>query len=181
MKILEAIQFAAKKHKGQERRGTKLPYVIHPIIVMELIQKFKGDSKHIEELKIAGLLHDVFEDTNATYFEVEQKFGSLVASIVMELTSDEKMIEKLGKNEYLKQKMINMSKYAFILKLLDRYSNILDNPAKKYVDLTIDMMEFLKENRKDITTLQLEIINLIIQECELIKLRKEHNRTMDLT
>ena len=36
--VIKAITFAAEKHKGQERRGIGLPYVTHPITVMELIQ-----------------------------------------------------------------------------------------------------------------------------------------------
>jgi (p)ppGpp synthase/HD superfamily hydrolase len=37
MLIVKAIQFASEKHKGQERRGSGLPYVTHPIIVSQLI------------------------------------------------------------------------------------------------------------------------------------------------
>ena len=115
MLVIKAIGFAAEKHKGQERRGSGLPYVTHPIIVMELIQKYKSDSVRLNELKCAALLHDVLEDTECTYKELEREFGPLVASLVIELTSDEEMIEKMGKKEYIKQKMFNMSKYAFIL------------------------------------------------------------------
>lgn len=165
MLVIKAIGFAAEKHKGQERRGSGLPYVTHPIIVMELIQKYKSDSVRLNELKCAALLHDVLEDTECTYKELEREFGPLVASLVMELTSDEEMIEKMGKKEYIKQKMINMSKYAFILKLLDRYSNIIDGPTVKYVNTTLETMDFLRENRPDITERQLMIISDIETAC----------------
>ena len=165
MLVVKAISFAAEKHKGQERRGSGLPYVTHPIIVMELAQKYKGYSKHINEIKCAALLHDVLEDTTCTYLELEREFGPLVATIVMELTSDDVLIKEIGKNEYLKQKMIKMSKYAFILKLLDRYSNIIDGPTKKYVNNTLEMMDFLKTNRVDITDKQIKIIGDIENAC----------------
>jgi len=165
MLLIKALNFAAEKHKGQERRGTKLPYVIHPIIVSHLITKYKPTSKHLEELQIAALLHDVLEDTICDYHEIEREFGSLVASLVMELTSDPKELKRLGKNEYLKQKMIKMSKYAFVLKLVDRLSNILDKPGGAYVKKTINMMHFLLENREDITDRQKMIINDIIDTC----------------
>jgi len=165
MLVIKAISFAAEKHKGQERRGTGLPYVTHPIIVMELVQKYKCESQHLDEIKCAALLHDVLEDTDCTYLELERDFGPLTASLVMELTSDETMIKTTGKKEYIKQKMVNMSKYAFILKLLDRYSNIIDSPTKKYVKATLETMEFLKSERVDITERQLTIIADIEAAC----------------
>ena len=166
MKMIEAINYAATKHKGQKRKGSGIPYVIHPIIVSHLIAKYKAGSKHLEDLQIAGLLHDTLEDTDATYLELEQKFGSLVASIVMELTSDTVMIAKMGKNNYLKQKMINMSKYAFILKLIDRFANVSDGPTEKYCIDTLDMMDYLLAHRETITARQIGIINDIKAECD---------------
>lgn len=170
MMVIKAINFAFEKHKGQKRRGTDLEYVVHPIIVAHLIGKYKGDSIHTEELQVAALLHDVLEDCECTYAELEREFGPLVASIVMELTSDDTKIVEIGKNEYLKQKMILMSKYAFIIKLVDRLSNILDKPGDKYVKNTLNMMEFLRENRQDITDRQLLIISNIENEC--LKIQK---------
>lgn len=165
MKIIEAIQFASEKHKGQVRRGSGLPYVTHPIIVSHLILKYKGESHHIEELQIAALFHDLLEDTDTSYFEIEKRFGSLVASLVQELTSDPKEIKKVGKNKYLMNKMITMSRYAFILKLVDRLSNILDQPGEAYVKKTLVMMDFLLENRADITDRQKRIIGDIQSAC----------------
>lgn len=165
MLVIKAISFASEKHKGQERRGSGLPYVTHPIIVMELVQKYKGNFKHIEELKCAALLHDVLEDTECTYQEIEREFGPLVASIVMELTSDEVRLKELGKNEYLKQKMMKMSQYAFTLKLLDRLSNIMDGPREGYVKKTLNMMAFLLQERTELTDRQKGIISDIQSEC----------------
>jgi guanosine-3',5'-bis(diphosphate) 3'-pyrophosphohydrolase len=167
MLVIKAIQFASEKHKGQERRGSGLPYVTHPIIVMELVQKYKGTSKHIDELKCAALLHDTLEDTETSYGEIEREFGSLVASLVFELTSDKVSVKQMGKNEYLKQKMLKMSQYSFTLKLLDRLSNILDSPGESYIKKTLNMMSFLKEHKKDITKRQENIIFDIQTACEV--------------
>jgi len=165
MLVIKAITFAAEKHKGQERRGSGLPYVTHPIIVSQLIAKYKSGSSKLDELQAAGLLHDVLEDTECTYAELEREFGPLVASIVMELTSDSLSIKEMGKNEYLKQKMIKMSKYAFIIKLIDRLSNVLDAPGESYVKKTLNMMAYLRDNREDITVRQLSIISEIEHTC----------------
>ncbi len=168
MLIIKAINFAAQKHKGQTRRETGLPYLVHPMLVSELITKYKGTSKDIDNLKCAALLHDVLEDTVCTYHEIEREFNPLIASIVMELTSDEEKIKEMTKNEYLKLKMINMSKYAFILKLLDRLSNVMDSPSDKYLKNTIDLMNHLLDSRKDITDRQIRIINEILTICNEI-------------
>lgn len=165
MLVVRAINFAAEKHKGQERRGSGLPYVTHPIIVSHLIAKYKSNSKHLEELQCAALLHDTLEDTECTYTEIEREFGPLVAAIVIELTSDDEIIKTIGKNEYLKTKMIKMSKYAFILKLIDRLSNVCDKPSDKYVKDTIELMEYIKANRIDLTNRQSSIIIDIELEC----------------
>ncbi len=167
MLVVKAINFAAEKHKGQERRESGLPYITHPIIVSHLIAKYKGNSKHLEELQCAALLHDTLEDTECTYKEIEREFGPLVASLVMELTSDDEMIAKLGKNDYLKNKMVNMSNYAFILKLIDRLSNIIDKPRGNYKANTIELMEFIMNNRKEITNRQRTIINDILNASEI--------------
>ncbi len=82
------------------------------------------------------------EDTFCSYIEIEREFGPLVASIVMELISNEESIEKIGKNEYLKNKMVNMSKYSLTLKLVDRLANILDTPKQKYIQDTLVLLTY---------------------------------------
>jgi (p)ppGpp synthase/HD superfamily hydrolase len=166
MLVLKAISYAAKMHKGQVRRESGLPYVVHPMAVMELIQMYKGDSTNIDSLKCAALLHDVLEDTDSTYIEIEREFTPMVASIVMELTSDEEAINEIGKNNYLKNKMINMSNYAFLLKLVDRLSNVIDSPRPKYVKDTITLMTHIMAARVNITSTQMNVIKAILQECK---------------
>ncbi len=165
MMVVQAIEFAALKHKGQVRKFSGLPYVIHTIITMELIQRYKSCSKYISELKCAAALHDSVEDTDCTYLELEREFGPMVASIVLELTSDEAMIAKMGKLAYLKQKMVGMSKYAFILKLMDRMANMMDNPKPQGVLDTIELMNYLLENRPDLTNRQIRIMGEIKAIC----------------
>jgi (p)ppGpp synthase/HD superfamily hydrolase len=165
MLVVKAISYAAKMHAGQVRRESGLPYVIHPMTVMELIHKFKYDSSNIESLKCAALLHDVLEDTDCTYVDIEREFSPMIASMVMELTSDDVKIKEVGKNEYLKIKMVDMSKYAYLLKLVDRLSNVMDNPTEKYVSNTIELMEHLDKNRKGITGTQRRVMTNILQVC----------------
>lgn len=93
--VLRAIQFAIKKHEGQVRRVSNLEYVSHPIAVSYLVSSFKK-SKNLDELICACLLHDTLEDTETDFVELASEFTPLVASLVLELTSDQKQIEKMG-------------------------------------------------------------------------------------
>lgn len=159
-----ALEFATAKHYGQTRKVTGNPYISHPIHVAALLPKYKT-SKRIDELKVVCLLHDTVEDTDTTLSEITSLFGSFVASLVAELTSDDKEIKKVGKVVYLKNKMVGMSSYGLTLKLLDRLSNISDAPKASYVEDTVDMMNFISENRK-INATQAKIMNDILTICE---------------
>jgi len=160
--ILKALKFAETKHAGQTRKVSKQPYVSHPIKVSYLLASFK-QSKKIEELICAALLHDTLEDTDTSFEEIAKNFTPLVASLVWELTSDEEEIKKLGKNTYLKNKMKNMSSYALTLKLVDRLANITDSPKESYKTDTLELLDWLKDNR-NMSKTQLKIIETITKE-----------------
>ena len=147
MLVIKALQFAAKKHKGQERKSSGLPYVTHPVITAYLLTKYKR-SKRIDELIAAAILHDTLEDTDTNFIELASEFTPFVASLVLQLTSDKEQIKLIGKNEYLKKKMLGMSSYGLLLKLVDRLSNIMDNPTDNYKTDTINMIRFLEENAR---------------------------------
>lgn len=83
--IFKAIEFAQSAHKGQYRKGTKLPYIIHPLGVMEIL--LRGNAS--EEVVIAGILHDTLEDTATTAEELEQNFGKRVKELVLAATEPE--------------------------------------------------------------------------------------------
>jgi (p)ppGpp synthase/HD superfamily hydrolase len=77
-KIDKAIEFATKAHRNQFRKGTELPYISHPFSVAMLLREMGCD----EEIVIAGVLHDVVEDTDYSLDDIEKKFGKRVAEIV---------------------------------------------------------------------------------------------------
>src|SRR5438552_9523955 len=76
----EALRFASKKHGGQTRKGTDVPYIAHLMGVASLVLEAGGD----EDLAIAALLHDVVEDCGGVPMlrEVRRRFGVRVAKIV---------------------------------------------------------------------------------------------------
>jgi (p)ppGpp synthase/HD superfamily hydrolase len=86
----KAIRVAAWAHEqdAQRRKGTDIPYIIHPFGVMLVAATATDD----EDVLIACLLHDVLEDVAADiYSEAEMRadFGDRVVAIVQDVTKDE--------------------------------------------------------------------------------------------
>ena len=75
-----ALLFATRKHAGQHRKGTTVPYVAHLLGVASLVLEAGGD----EDLAIAALLHDVVEDCGGAPMlkEIRRRFGERVAHVV---------------------------------------------------------------------------------------------------
>lgn len=145
--LLRALNFSKRKHHGQIRKGSGAAYVTHPVAVSYLVAAYKR-SKHLDELLVAALLHDTLEDTNTTFVELASNFSALVASLVLELSNDPVQIKKVGKLEYQKKKIVGMSSYGLIIKLADRLHNVSDHPTAKMIADTIELLDYLKKNRK---------------------------------
>lgn len=163
-KILKAMRLSDKKHAGQKRKGSGIDYFIHPVMTAFILVQFKRSEK-IVDLICAMLLHDVIEDTDATYEELLREFGPLVVSIVQELCNDDDKIAKVGKLEYQKKKVVGISNYALLGKLADRLHNILDQPKPAYVGDTIELIDYLMSKRK-LTSSQLELAGAILDACK---------------
>ena len=148
----EALAYAAKAHAGQKRSGGD-PYISHPVRVANHIRQFK-QSHNLEALISAAYLHDTIEDTDTTQEILHDLFGGLVASLVMELTSDPEEIKRVGKANYLAHKMAAMSSYALVIKLADRLDNVKDITTArtpqwraKYAAETNHILDFIERNR----------------------------------
>jgi (p)ppGpp synthase/HD superfamily hydrolase len=79
-----AITFAARKHDGQYRKGTNIPYIAHIMEVMEILLENNCRTDTI----ISGILHDTLEDTKTTPDEIKKRFGAEVLYIVQSETED---------------------------------------------------------------------------------------------
>lgn len=80
-KLIKAYEFANDAHKEQFRESGE-PYIIHPINVCINLAKFHADGASL----VAGMLHDVVEDTKYTIEDIEKEFGSEVAKLVLGVT-----------------------------------------------------------------------------------------------
>jgi (p)ppGpp synthase/HD superfamily hydrolase len=76
--LFDAIEFAARAHRGQFRKGSRIPYIFHPLAVGRLLL----DAGYENEITIAGFLHDTVEDSNVTLPEIASLFGERVATLV---------------------------------------------------------------------------------------------------
>jgi (p)ppGpp synthase/HD superfamily hydrolase len=123
--VLKAKLFSTLKHTGQSRKVTKMPYIIHPAMVVWLVQTFKK-SKNIDMLLASAYLHDVVEDCGVTIEEIQKEFGVAIASIVQELTNDPMIHEKAERLVYMEGKLLTMSNYALVIKLCDILHNLSD-------------------------------------------------------
>src|SRR5687767_6285872 len=94
--LLRALEFAARKHRDQRRKGCdEAPYINHCIGVANLLTSVAG----VTDVTVlaAAVLHDTVEDTDATPEELEAQFGAAVRSLVMECTDDKSLPKQVRK------------------------------------------------------------------------------------
>jgi len=127
--LIHAINFAAKKHRRQKRKGAdEEPYINHPLEVLNLLTSI-GKVEDFNVL-IAAVLHDTIEDTETTEEEISKLFGAKVCKMVLELT-DDKTLPKAERKQLQIEHAPHISKGAKQIKLCDKISNIrdiLENP-----------------------------------------------------
>lgn len=124
-----AYAFAKYKHKqtGAVRKGSGLPYFVHPKGVAVIVMENGGTNDQIVE----AFCHDLLEDTDTSSLEIKTLFGENVANVVWELTNSRIKIEEIGKESYISEKLKNISEEALFVKLADMLYNINDHPTDK--------------------------------------------------
>jgi guanosine-3',5'-bis(diphosphate) 3'-pyrophosphohydrolase len=123
--LLAAIAFAEQAHHGQRRRSGE-PFIVHPLTVGVILAE-QGLSA---DTVIAGLLHDVIEDSAATREAVAEAFGDEIAHLVEGLT---KMVQLAPRGTPRREKAATYRKLllasaddarVLVIKLADRLHNI---------------------------------------------------------
>ncbi|QGS51885.1 RelA/SpoT family protein [Spiroplasma tabanidicola] len=123
--VKRAYDFAEEKHHNQKRKNGD-PFIIHPLSTAYYLSQWRMGPKTI----IAGLLHDIIEDTPVTFEEVEEIYGTDVADIVEAVTkvsyfTEENRVQM--KAQYLRKLFLSMIRdiRVIIVKIADRMHNIL--------------------------------------------------------
>lgn len=151
-KVMDAAVYAATKHQYQRRAGyDKLPYMNHLLKVTEALIRI-GEERD-EALLLAAVLHDVLEDTDATYEELARRFGQEAADIVLELT-DDMAIPYMERKWLQVERARQLSKKARMIRIVDKSTNIrdilsypLDWPLEKkknYLDNSIQVVSRIR-------------------------------------
>ena len=135
-RIRESYEFA-KQHHGEQRRKSGELYITHPLAVAQIVaEELHLDSESIE----AALLHDVIEDTDATYDDVAKLTSPTVADLVegvSKLTRIQYATKEDEQMENLRKMLIAMSKdiRVILIKISDRLHNMrtmeYQTPAKQ--------------------------------------------------
>lgn len=122
--IIQAHDYAKKMHEGQTRASGE-PYYTHPVAVAGILAGMRLDTASI----LTAILHDTLEDTDATYADLEKKFGKEVADLVegvSKLTKIESQTFEGKQAENFRKLLLAMSEdiRVLLVKLADRLHNM---------------------------------------------------------
>lgn len=123
-RLRQAYLVAYDAHEGQTRSSGE-PYITHPVAVACILAEMKLD----HETLMAALLHDVIEDTPATFQDMEQLFGSSVAELVEGVSKLDKLKfrdKKEAQAENFRKMIMAMVQdiRVILIKLADRTHNM---------------------------------------------------------
>jgi len=131
--VLEALAFAADKHRDQRRKDAAAsPYINHPIALANVLVQ-EGDVADPAVIA-AALLHDTLEDTQTTAVELRTAFGEAIARVVAEVT-DDKDLPKAERKRLQVEHAATLSREAKLVKLADKICNLrdmADHPPAKW-------------------------------------------------
>ncbi|MCR5107851.1 MAG: bifunctional (p)ppGpp synthetase/guanosine-3',5'-bis(diphosphate) 3'-pyrophosphohydrolase [Lachnospiraceae bacterium] len=170
--IEKAYRVASDAHKDQYRRSGE-HYIIHPLCVAIILADMQLDKESI----VAGLLHDVVEDTVMTVEALEKEFGSDVALIVDGVTKLEKLKYNEDKLEFqadnLRKMFLAMAKdiRVIMVKLADRLHNmrtLQHMPKEKQQEIARETMDIYAPlaQRLGISKLKVELDDLSLKYLE---------------
>ena len=120
--VKNAVLLAKKKHSGMMRKDGTTPYSKH---LEEVVNRLKSLGVVDEELLCAGWLHDTIEDTDTSFDDLYEQFGSRVAVLVSTLSKDMSLTRKKREQVYVKQ-LKEASFDAKLIKLCDISANLSD-------------------------------------------------------
>jgi guanosine-3',5'-bis(diphosphate) 3'-pyrophosphohydrolase len=134
LRLERALRWAAECHQGQTRRSSPTPYVEHVMAVALVLDR----AGFAEDVVIAGLLHDVVEDTQATFEDVAERFGPIVAETVRHC-SEVKLDAQGNKRPWIDRKRDHLA--AMAVAPLAARGVILADKLHNLVTIELDLLE----------------------------------------
>jgi len=159
-----AFQYMKEAHGDQKRKYSGEPYWTHPNAVAKILESV-GCPDHIV---IAGLLHDVVEDTDKTIYDIDAIFGNKVAKVVEQVTDVSQPQDGNRRERKLMDKNhLAISDYSgATVKLADLIHNTMSivkhdkSFAKIYLEEKKELLKVLKHGHKGLY----EIASLLVKE-----------------
>jgi (p)ppGpp synthase/HD superfamily hydrolase len=118
--IFKAIEFSTKAHTGLYRKGTKIPYITHPLNVAQILIEYECP----ESVVTAGILHDTLEDTQATVDDIRDAFGYEVADLVNAVSEPNKSDTWENRKAHTIKHLKTASPEVLMISLADKMDNI---------------------------------------------------------
>lgn len=176
--IEKAYKIASTAHEGQLRKSGE-PYIMHPLCVAIILAELELDKETI----VAGILHDVIEDTVMTTEEITEEFSPEIALLVdgvtklTQLNFSQDKIELQAEN--LRKMFLAMAKdiRVILIKLADRLHNLrtlqYQTPAKQ-IEKARETMDIYSPiaHRLGISKIKVELDDLSLQYLEPEKFRE---------
>ena len=108
-----------RAYQGQVRKGTIIPYIVHPFEVWAILKENNCSAK----VQIAGILHDVMEDAEVKAEEIESKFGKDIKDLVA-TESEDKSKSWQERKQFTLDELKKASDETKIVCCADKLSNI---------------------------------------------------------
>jgi (p)ppGpp synthase/HD superfamily hydrolase len=133
-RIEQALRMAAVGHEGQLRRASAVPYLTHVVAVALILDRAGFE----EDVVIAGLLHDLVEDTPTTLQDIETQFGRDVADLVA-YCSEQKTDAEGRKRPWIDRKRDHIA--ALTGAPVEAHAVILADKLHNLISIEIDLRE----------------------------------------
>jgi (p)ppGpp synthase/HD superfamily hydrolase len=118
--VFDAIEFAVRAHRDQFRKGTSIPYIVHPINVGRILI----EAGCAEPVIMAGFLHDTVEDSAFSLDDLRCEFGEYVADLVSAVSESDKSESWEKRKREMLTSLDSSSEDVLVLALADKLDNI---------------------------------------------------------
>ncbi len=179
-KITRAIEFCCELHENQKRKATLIPYSSHPISVGFILQS----AGYPEEIIIAGILHDILEDTSSTEKDISNIFGEHVVHLIKGVTENKKIKSWDEKKDIYLENLRTVENDIKAISAADALDNcrsmirVLKSGVNIWNAFSVSPEKIVENYKKRISIIKETLENKITTELELAILELENSNKL---